>query len=633
MINWKVVIPVLMILCMLSTVSFGCKIDTGVENTSDLLSEACRFATQPDSFRSFQDADRLGIRLDWIHRSDPVFSLKEPEASFTTDYTFHGEQYTLDDYFERSHVLGFMVLHDDRIMLEEYCPDAGPESRFISNSMAKSIISALTGIAIDKGEINSVNDPVINYLPSLSQSGFKEVTVRQLLQMASGICWNEDYMDKDSDFFRYLMAWSQGTPTFLELAATCGPLEPPGTRFEYQSIDTQVLGQLLESATGTPLNKYCERELWQKLGTESDAFFYCGKSQPQICTAACFCATLRDYGRFGLMMMNGGKLGGHNILSEDWVNLSTTTADASELPLPVGTDEQYAESLGYAYQWWLLDGRVYMAMGIYGQAIYIDPGRHIVIVQTSDWPEPDPDIGWDEMITVMTTIAGKLGSSENLTQQLWDDNYAFYQKILNMPFNQQLLSGELDEAVFREYIIQDYHFLQNYKKVYGILLAKAPDEGASKFIENSIKEIDEEIEAVHNTYILEFHITEDELENSIPNPDTEFYNSFLIKTATLEPFEVGLMAMLPCPWIYYQLGVDMKQSANVQNNQYQAWIDEYTEESWENSETKEIIDFVEKYTRAATPENRQKMKQVFETTMKLEYMFWDGIYRGNKWIE
>ncbi|MBM3119995.1 MAG: hypothetical protein FJ006_10715 [Chloroflexi bacterium] len=635
--NWKLFPLVWMILCLLSVAQVGCKdpnrLDIGQTNTASAVPEDGSLMTQPYSFRYFRNTEQLNLQLDWVHRTAPVFHFKETKDVFTVDYTFHGERHTLDEYFKRSFVLGFLVLHDDQIVLEKYFHDSGPETRFISNSMAKSIISVLTGIAIERGEVKSVDDPVTLYLPFLSESGFKGVTVKHLLQMASGVGWNEDYMNPDSDFSHFVQAWAQGKPALIEFAAACKAVEPPGTRFEYQSINTQVLGQILEEATGMPLNKYCERELWQKLGTDDDAFFYRGKQQPDILAAAGFCATLRDYGRFGLMMMNGGRLDDDEIVSGDWVRMSTTIEGASELPQPVGPDSKYSESLGYAYQWWLLDGGVYMAMGIYGQAIYIDPTHRIVIVQTSVWPEPDPDKGWDEMIEVTTTIAGKLGSSEHFMQRVWEENYSFYQKILNLPFNQELLSGELDEEVFKDYIIQDYHFLQNYKRVYGILLAKAPDETAMQFIANLIKGIDDEIECIHKTYIEKFHITRQELLNSTPYPSTEFYNSFLVKTATLEPFEIGLMATLPCQWVYYQLGVDMNQSAQVQGNKYQAWIDGYGDEPWENSETKEVVDFIEKYMRATTDENRLKMKKAFETAMKLEYMFWDSVYRRVKWIE
>ncbi len=248
-------------------------------------------------------------------------------------------------------------------------------------------------------------------------------------------------------------------------------------------------------------------------------------------------------------------------------------------------------------------------------------------------PKPDPNARRDEMVEIMTTIADKLNRSGSFTLLIWDENFPFYRKILNLPFNQELLSGELDEQVFKNYIIQDYLYLQNYKKVYGILLAKAPDETVMKVIVNSINEIDEEIEQIHNTYIEKFNIGREELINSPFYPSTEFYNSFLVKTATLEPFEVGLMATLPCRWIYYQLGVDMSQLAKEKGGKYQGWIDGYGEAPWETSETKKVVDFVEKHMRATTDENRLKMEKAYVTAMKLEYMFWDGVYRGVKWIE
>jgi len=218
-------------------------------------------------------------------------------------------------------------------------------------------------------------------------------------------------------------------------------------------------------------------------------------------------------------------------------------------------------------------------------------------------------------------------------QQIWEENYPFYQKISALPYNQELLSGKLDEATFRDFIIQDYHFLQNYKKVHGILLAKAPDEAASRFMVRIIKLIDGEVASLHSVYIKKYNITDQELTNPIAFPSTEFYNDYLVKTATLEPFEVGLSATLPCHWVYYQIGIDMKKVEKVQGNKYQAWIDQYGTTAWENSETKIVVDLAEKYMQAATDENKLKMKNAFVTAIKLEYMFWDGVYNRVKWVE
>jgi len=621
-----------MTLCLLFVSQIGCGpaqiADVGT-NASGAAPEESNFMVQPDIFR---DIEQMDLQLDRVRRPDSSFSLSEAADNFTADYTFHSKRYSLDEYFERSAVLGFLVLKDNQIVLEKYFRGAGPRSRFISNSMGKSIVSVLTGIAVDKGDIESVDDPVTRYLPSLSESGFRDVTIKQTLQMATGVDWNEDYNDPDSDFSRFVLAWWRGTPALIDFAAACKQVEPPGRRFEYQSIDTQVLGRLLETVSGRPLNEYCERELWQKIGAEDDAFYYRGKQQPDILAAVGFCATLRDYGRFGLMMMNSGKLGGRQIVSEEWVRMSTTARGASLPALPAVADA-YSNSLGYAYQWWLLDGGVYMAMGIHGQAIYIDPASRIVIVQASDWPEPDPDERWDEMITAMHSIADKLSSSEPHMQRIWKDNYPLYQKIFNLPYNQELLSGELDEEIFRDYIIQDYHFCQNYKKVHAILLAKAPDGKAAKAMVNYINMIDDEVASLHETYIKQYGITEKELTDPTEYPGTELYNSYLIKTAMLEPFEVGFMATLPCHWVYYQVGIDMNKEEKVRGNKYQAWIDEYGDTPWEQSETKEAVDLAEECMQAADAETRIKMKNAFVTAMKMEYIFWDGIYSKTKWVQ
>jgi len=239
----------------------------------------------------------------------------------------------------------------------------------------------------------------------------------------------------------------------------------------------------------------------------------------------------------------------------------------------------------------------------------------------------------DTAKTIAPVETVESGDSQHLVQQIWEDNYSIYRKMLALPYNQELLSGKLDEAVFRDYIIQDYHFCQNYKKVHAILLARAPDEKSAKFMLNYIKLIDSEIESLHATYIKTYGITEKELTDPTEYPGTELYNSYLIKTATLEPFEVGLMATLPCHWVYYQVGIDMKKAEKVPGNKYQAWIDQYGTTPWEQSEVKKVVDLAEEYMQSADTETRLKMKTAFVTAMKLEYMFWDGIYSRAKWVE
>ncbi|HEY9160130.1 MAG TPA: TenA family protein [Desulfomonilia bacterium] len=221
----------------------------------------------------------------------------------------------------------------------------------------------------------------------------------------------------------------------------------------------------------------------------------------------------------------------------------------------------------------------------------------------------------------------------SLTDEMFKENEDLYQKILHMPFNSELIKGTLDENIFKNYIIQDYIYLEYYRKAFAILLSKAPDDKASAFIVSTIKAIDDEIGNVHNVYIKQFNISKTELANVSPLPSTELYVSYLIKTACLEPFETGLAAMLPCDWVYYRLGGDMSKAKPSPDNKYAKWIEGYTPVKWESSETKAFTDLLGGYMENTTDENRLKMRQAFKTSMNLEYMFWDGIYRDVKWIQ
>jgi thiaminase (transcriptional activator TenA) len=236
------------------------------------------------------------------------------------------------------------------------------------------------------------------------------------------------------------------------------------------------------------------------------------------------------------------------------------------------------------------------------------------------------------VILILAVSPGPIDAGDYINNLL-DENSGLYQKILYMPFNQELLKGTLNEDIFKNYIIQDYIYLQNYRKTFAILLSKAPDQEASAFIVYQIKSIDEEIKAVHEIYLEKFSISKDELLKTAPYPSTEFYDSYLIKTAYIEPFEVGLAATLPCNWVYYRIGADMNKTKLSPDNKYRQWIEGYAPDPWETSDTKAFVDLIEKYMKNATLENRQKMTQAFKTAMKLEYMFWDGIYRNLNWIE
>jgi CubicO group peptidase (beta-lactamase class C family) len=363
------------------------KLDFAKVDPYKMLIDPYSYWSQPYSFYYFHHMDKIPHqRLDWIRRSGAKFDLKDPQAPFSLSYSVNGKTATLDEYLEQADVLGFLVLKDNQVVYEKYLHGATPQDRFLSMSVEKSIVSVLFGTAVDEGKIN-VNDPVTKYLPALAGSAYKDCTVKNLLQMASDVNFNEDYLDPKADVHHFLFDLIRGGEPFQQVAAKMGSERAPGTQFHYQSINTQVLGEILEKATGTRLNKYAEDRLWSKIGAQSDAFIYESDKQPEECAFGCFNATLRDYARFGLMAMHSGELDGKRVVSEAWMREATTPPSFNVPHIDQKTGRAVT---GYGYQWWLLPGpdHAFQAVGIYGQNIYVNPAKHVVIAQFSALPKP-----------------------------------------------------------------------------------------------------------------------------------------------------------------------------------------------------------------------------------------------------
>ena len=345
-----------------------------------MLIDPYSYWNQPHSFYYFRHMDEVPRqRIDWVRRSGRALPLKKSGAVLQPTYIVDGRSWKLDDYLEQGSVMAFLVLKDGEIVLERYRQGAGPEDRFISFSVGKSVTSVLFGIAMDEGKVASVDDPVTKYLPELANTSYGAVSVRNALNMATGVRYDEEYLNPESDVHRLLTALMRGDERFTAMAAAFGAREPerkPGTAFDYQSIDTQILTEILEKVTGTRLAAYAEQKLWKKLGAESDAFIFQSDKLPQSCGFACFNARPRDYARFALMAMNYGTLGGTRIVSEKWMRDSTTAPPFAN---------------NYGYQWWLnansKDG-AFRAVGIYGQTLYVNPAKRVVLVQFSARPRP-----------------------------------------------------------------------------------------------------------------------------------------------------------------------------------------------------------------------------------------------------
>ncbi len=316
-----------------------------------------------------------------IRRGDSTTQIPRAERPLEVTYTFDGKQHPLSDILDSTNTTGLLVIKDGKIVLEKYFLGAGQHSRFTSMSMAKSFTSTLVGMAIADGKIANVNQPVSEYVPELKGSGYDGVPIRDVLQMSSGVKFSEDYKGTDDLTEMWTRCVEQEKQSLDDYARSLPREEPAGKQFYYRSVDTQVLGWVVRRATGEHLADYLSRKLWQPMGAESDASWVVDGTGAEA-SFCCIQATLRDYGRFGLMFLNRGKANGSQIVPSSWVT-EATTPDAPQVQ-PGKLMPGFP--LGYQYQWWTLPGGLdhpYAAEGVFFQFIFIAPHDNVVIVKTS----------------------------------------------------------------------------------------------------------------------------------------------------------------------------------------------------------------------------------------------------------
>ncbi|MGH6881446.1 MAG: serine hydrolase domain-containing protein [Hypericibacter sp.] len=323
-----------------------------------------------------------------VPRSGPVSELPAGEPLTIDSFPVGGVAMSLEDYVARARTTGLIVLKDGKVVLERYWHGADATSRFASWSVAKSFVSTLVGFAVADGLIKSVEDPVTDYLPELQGSGYDGVPIKAILQMSSGVAFNEDYESSASDA---LILWNQvlqyNKRTFSDFAARSKREVEPYAKFNYKGLDSVVLGMLVARVTGKNLSTDLAEKIWGPLGMEDDASWLLEDRSDKALEApfCCLNARLRDYARFGQFMLQGGAWDGRQLLPASWI-AEATRPDRSQVEfgaLYPGT------SLGYQYQWWVLQGsdRAFSAEGVNGQFIYVNPAKQLVIVMTSVWPQ------------------------------------------------------------------------------------------------------------------------------------------------------------------------------------------------------------------------------------------------------
>ena len=330
--------------------------------------------------RNFINIDKIFSVSEPIPASDNPYTFPRRDFVLPETFFFDGEQRLLSKELEHYKTDGLIVLHNGNLLYENYWNNNSATSKHIAFSVTKSFVSALVGIALDEGLIDNIEDPITKYLPDFKGTGYEGVRIKDILQMSSGVDFNEDYADPKSDINRFGRATARGS-SFRDFAKSLERGREPGTYHNYVSIDTQVLGFLLAEVTGMPLKEYLYKKIWNKIGMEDDAFFIVDNNGVEMALGG-LNATLRDYAKFGELYLNRGKWNGEQVVPASWVDASHTTDGPHLKP---GESELSSSPWGYGLQWWVpgFPDTDYTASGVYNQYIYIDPLTNVVIAKTS----------------------------------------------------------------------------------------------------------------------------------------------------------------------------------------------------------------------------------------------------------
>ena len=317
----------------------------------------------------------------------------------TISYSINNKKYDLNQYLKNQNVTGLIILKDGKIALEYYGHGNTPTTLWTSRSIGKSVVSTLIGIAIQQEKIDSVDDPIIKYLPDLQGTAWQHVTLKQILQHTSGVEWNEDYTDPVSDFahMTYCEAKINPDECVYQLVKNVKAKNKPGEVWSYNTGGAWLVGKVLEAATGQNIAAYLQDNLWKKAGMEREGVWHSYQRDVADMGGHGFNATLRDYARFALFVSREGKLSnGQKLLPDHWLADSSNWTQARNSVTPEYPKGQYG------YQWWNYHptsgtplssknmDATFWGRGIFGQRMAINPKNNIVMVQWSAWDSARP---------------------------------------------------------------------------------------------------------------------------------------------------------------------------------------------------------------------------------------------------
>ena len=333
---------------------------------------------------TFRHIDRL-FPSRKVARGTSVYLLPRSSAPLTDlEFTSANRKRDLAEFLSLNRVAGLLVVKDGKIVLEDYELGNTAKTRWVSWSMVKSICSTLAGAALRDGSIASLDDPLTKYLPELAGGAYGKATVRNVLQMSSGVKWDETYTDPKSDRRHMLdLQIAQKPGDIIRFLGTLPKAGEPGSVWNYSTGETHMIGAVLRAAVKRPLAQYLSEKIWSRFGMEDDATWWLDSPDGLEVGGSGLSATLRDYARFGQFVLNGGTIGAEQIVPEGWFQQAGTSKIIGGKPVD------------YGYMWWTYGAAsgaahqgAFRATGIFGQALYINPRERLVIALLSARPKP-----------------------------------------------------------------------------------------------------------------------------------------------------------------------------------------------------------------------------------------------------
>ncbi|OJU88662.1 MAG: serine hydrolase [Burkholderiales bacterium 66-5] len=326
------------------------------------------FWSQKQRDAAFRAMDRISLLAKW-HTAQPSAQPRPLPEGKPLQLGMD-----LDAFMQGQHSAAVIVLQDGKIRLERYGLGFDKDGRWTSFSVAKSFTSTLVGAALKDGLIKSMDDKVSDYLTDMKGSAYDDVTVKQLLTMTSGVKWNEDYGDPNSDVARFNNHVPEpGVDSLVSYMRKLPRAAPAGTHWNYSTGETNLVGLMLMAAIKKPLTEYLQEKIWQPAGMAQQATWLLSKSGKEI-SGCCLQAAPRDFARMGQFILEGAMVQGQSIVPDGW--LKAATSKQADIGQP---------GRGYGYQWWTYDDGTFAARGIFGQGIFIDPARQLVIAVNADW--------------------------------------------------------------------------------------------------------------------------------------------------------------------------------------------------------------------------------------------------------